>query len=116
MHELPVTESILQIVLKHAEKSDVRRIVTIHLQVGQLSDLQDDWMQRYFDYLSRGTPAEGAKLQIERTPIRLGCDACEASWTVARVEQIDASCPQCGQKNSRLIGGREYTITNMEVL
>ena len=116
MHELPVTESILQIVLKHAEKSDVRRIVTIHLQVGQLSDLQDDWMQRYFDYLSRGTLAEGARLHIERTPIGLKCSACDASYTVAGADTIDTPCPQCGQSNGRLISGREYYITNMQVL
>jgi hydrogenase nickel incorporation protein HypA/HybF len=116
MHELPVTESILKIVLAHADKNDVRRIVTIHLQVGRLSDLQDEWMQQYFDYVSRGTLAEGAKLQIERTPIRLQCAGCDVSYTVESADQLDTPCPQCGQKNSRLIAGREYTITNMEVL
>lgn len=116
MHELPVTESILQIVLKHAGMNDVRRIVTIHLQVGGLSDLEDDWMQHYFDYLSRGTTAEGAKLQIERTPIQLACDSCEAPYTVEAANKIDMPCPRCGRKNGRLIAGREYYITNMEVL
>ncbi|MDA8141895.1 MAG: hydrogenase maturation nickel metallochaperone HypA [Desulfobacteraceae bacterium] len=116
MHELPITETILKIVLAHAEKNDVRRIMRIHLQVGQLSDLQDDWMQRYFDHLSRGTVAEDAKLQIERTPIRLMCEACGTEYTAASADQVDQPCPQCGQKDSRLIGGREYTITNMEVL
>ena len=66
MHELPITESILRVVLKHAETNKVRRVVTIHLQIGKLSDLEDEWIQRYFDYLSKGTLAEGAKLKIER--------------------------------------------------
>jgi len=39
MHELPITESILKIVLKHAETNNVRQVVTIHLQIGKLSDL-----------------------------------------------------------------------------
>jgi hydrogenase nickel incorporation protein HypA/HybF len=116
MHELPVTESILKIVLSHAEKNDVRRIMTIHLQVGKLSDLEDEWMQRYFDYVSRGTPAEGAKLVIEQTPIRLECNSCAASYTVETASQIDTPCPQCGKKDSKLISGREYYIKNMEVL
>jgi hydrogenase nickel incorporation protein HypA/HybF len=116
MHELPVTESILKIVLAHAEKNDARRIVTIHLRVGQLSDLQDEWMQQYFDYVSRATMAEGAKLRIERTPIQLECNGCAATYIVKSADQIDMPCPQCGLKDSRLIAGREYTITNMEVL
>jgi hydrogenase nickel incorporation protein HypA/HybF len=59
MHELPITESILKIVLKHAEMNSARKVITVHLQVGKLSDLEDDWIQRYFDYLSKGTIAEG---------------------------------------------------------
>ena len=116
MHELPVTESILKIILAHAEKNDVRRVVTIRLQVGKLSDLEDDWLQRYFDYVSRGTPAEGARLEIERTPIRLECDDCGESYTVASAGEIDAPCPGCGGSNARLVAGREYFIKNMEVL
>jgi hydrogenase nickel incorporation protein HypA/HybF len=116
MHELPVTESILKIVLAHAEKNDVRRIMTIHLKVGKLSDIQDEWMQSYFDHLSKGTTAAGAKLQIERTPIRLECDSCAETYAVETADKLDAPCPQCGEKNGRLIAGREYTITNMEVL
>lgn len=116
MHELPVTESILKIVLAHAEKNDVRRVMTIQLQVGRLSDLEDEWMQRYFDYVSRGTPAEGAKLAIERTPIRLTCNACDESYTVDKAGDINIPCPACGQKDATLISGREYFIKNMEVL
>jgi len=88
----------------------------IHLQVGGLSDLQDEWLQRYFDHLSRGTLAEGAKLQIERPPIRLECNGCQTSYTIASAEKIDTPCPQCKEQDVRLISGREYTITNMEVL
>ena len=116
MHELPVTESILKIVLAHAEKNGVSRIVTIHLQIGKLSDMQDEWMQRYFDYVSRGTTAEGAKLLIERTEIGLQCNECNSEYTVEAADKIDMPCPRCGQKSSQLISGREYTITNMEVV
>ncbi len=116
MHELPVTESILKIVLAHAEKNDVRQVMTIQLQVGRLSDLEDDWMQRYFDYVSKGTLAEGAKLQIERTPIRLTCNACAHIYTADDASQIGQPCPECGHKDVTLISGREYFIKNIEVL
>ena len=116
MHELPITEGILKIVLAHAEKNDVRQVMVIHLCIGRLSDLEDEWIQRYFDYLSRGTVAQGARLEIERTPITLQCNVCTASYPVEINNMGDSACPACGGTDSKLISGREYTIKNMEVL
>ena len=115
MHELPITESILKIVLKHAEMNRVRKVTAIHLQVGKLSDLEDDWIQRYFDYLSRGTVAEGAKLKIERMPVVVRCDACSASYEMEIARIGDLVCPACGEKRGTLLSGREYTVKEMEV-
>ncbi len=115
MHELPVTESILKIVLKHAEMNNVQKVMTIRLQVGKLSDLEDDWIQRYFDYLSKGTVAEGAKLRIERTPIMIRCNACSASYEAETGKIGDLACPACGEKDGTLLSGREYTVKEMEV-
>jgi hydrogenase nickel incorporation protein HypA/HybF len=54
MHELQVTKRILDIALEHAEGHQVRRIAVIHLRIGALSDLEDEWLQRYFDYPACG--------------------------------------------------------------
>ena len=115
MHELPITESILKIVLKHAETNNVRQVMSINLQVGKLSDLEDEWIQRYFDYLSKGTVAQGAKLKIERMPIMVQCNACFTSYEAEVPKLGDIVCPNCGQKDSTLLSGREYYIKDMEV-
>lgn len=115
MHELPITESILKIVLTHAKKNDVRQVMVIHLRIGKLSDLEDEWIQRYFDFLSKGTVAQGAKLLIERTPIMFQCNSCNISYEVDIAAMSDVVCPACGQKDSKLISGREYYIKDMEV-
>ena len=115
MHELPITEGILKIVLKHAETNNVRQVVAIRLQIGKLSDLQDEWIQRYFDYLSKGTLAEGAKLKIERTPIMVQCNACSTSYEAEAAQLGDLVCPACGEKAGTLLSGREYHIKEMEV-
>lgn len=114
MHELPVTESILKIVLKHAQTNHVRRVVSIGLKVGEMSDLEDAWIQQYFDYLSKGTLAEGAKLRIERVPVTMQCQACQTTYTIKIHEQQEPRCPQCGGANATLVAGREYYIKDME--
>jgi len=49
MHELSVMEGILNVVLKHARQNGVQRVVAVSLRVGEMTDLVDEWMQRYFD-------------------------------------------------------------------
>jgi len=115
MHELPITESILRVVLRHAEGQNVRRVVTIRLRIGRLSDLEDEWIQRYFDYLSAGTVAEGARLEIERTPVVMRCSACGASYEAETGRMGDLVCPACGERGGTLLSGREYHIKEMEV-
>jgi hydrogenase nickel incorporation protein HypA/HybF len=116
MHELPVTESILKIVLRHAPAEGVKRIVRIFLEIGELSDLEDEWIQHYFDYLSKGTVAENAQLVIQRTPIMFQCDACAHVFEIKREALQDLQCPECGNTGCTLVSGKGYYIKNMEVI
>jgi len=114
MHELPVIQSILDVVLNHAHMNQVSKVHSIALAIGELSDLQDEWLQRYFDYISKGTLAEGARLVIERTPVVLKCANCAKEIPVKAGEMNDMVCPECGNKELTLISGREYFIKSME--
>ena len=114
MHELPVTQSILDIVLKHAKMNNVTKIHAINLAIGEMSDLENEWVQHYFDYLSKNTIAQGARLNIERTPVVLKCESCSNNFEVDIRKIEDIVCPLCGEKEFSLISGREYYIKNME--
>jgi hydrogenase nickel incorporation protein HypA/HybF len=116
MHELQVTEKILDIVLRHAKANNVNKVLSIQLKIGDLSDLENEWVQRYFDYLSKDTIAENARLKIERTPVVMKCDACSNSFEVNIKEIKDIQCPDCGHKKCSLISGRDYYIKDMEVM
>jgi len=116
MHELPVINSILKVVLKHAVDNNVKKVVAVHLQVGELSDLEDKWMQQYFDYLAKGGIAEGALLKIERTPVVMKCGDCGFSYVVDLKEDKAMICPECGSKKNTLISGREYFVKNLEAI
>ncbi|MFW6334511.1 MAG: hydrogenase maturation nickel metallochaperone HypA [Desulfosalsimonas sp.] len=117
MHELPVTESILNIVLRHAEKNSVSRVVSITLNIGELSDLEDEWIQHYFDYLSKDTLAAGARLKIERIPIILKCRNCGETVRIEKDQLGVTDCPGCGESgNFTLVSGRQYYIKEMEAI
>lgn len=116
MHELPVTEGILNIVLKHAAGARVKKVVSISLKVGEMSDLEDEWIQRYFDYLSKDTIAQGAKLKIERVPVTIRCNNCAEVYAVDIRKTAETCCPACGSDAGTMISGREYHVKDMEVI
>jgi hydrogenase nickel incorporation protein HypA/HybF len=52
MHELAVTEHILDIALKHAQNANALSVDEIYLVIGQLSSIVDDSIQFYWDIFS----------------------------------------------------------------
>jgi hydrogenase nickel incorporation protein HypA/HybF len=115
MHELSVTESILNIVLKHAQTNKADKVLTIGLRIGELSELVGECIQHYFDYLSKGTIAEGATLDIERSPIIFECNDCKNTFQVSLSETKDFTCPECHGVKVRLTSGREFYIKDITI-
>lgn len=116
MHELPVMQEVLAVVLKHASKNQVEQVLAVHIQVGALSDLEETWMQRYFDHLSQGSLAAGARLHIQRKPAVLLCLDCGQETRTYFRQQEDLLCVSCGSRSLRLLSGREYTVLNLEAI
>lgn len=116
MHELPAIKSIHEIVLKHAHAAHASRVLSVNLEIGALTDLQDQWVYRYFDHLSRGTIAEGATLKINRVPAVFRCDDCGSSFEVNYLLGNDLSCPQCDSYAAKVDSGRAIQVTGIEVL
>lgn len=112
MHELPVTESILDITLRHAEKADANRIVSVHLVIGELASIVDDSVQFYWEILTTGTPAEGSKLFFKRIETRLCCTNCNLQYVPT---DNDFSCPDCGSFQVDIIAGKEFYVEAIDV-
>ena len=110
MHELPITENILQIALRHA--GDAKRITRINLVIGDLSAVIGESVQFYWDIISKGTIAEGAMLHFERIGACFHCKDCENKFTP---DGLKFECPQCGSANVNLIAGREFQLESIEV-
>ncbi|HPB82776.1 MAG TPA: hydrogenase maturation nickel metallochaperone HypA [Spirochaetota bacterium] len=114
MHELSIMTSILDIVIRHAETHRAVSVKRIDLQVGELSDLIPDWMQRYFDFVSKDTIAENAQLAIEKIPAVLRCRACSHEFTLDR-ESWQFTCTACGSSDVEIVSGREFTVKSIEI-
>ena len=111
MHELSITESILRIALRAAEENKVQRVLAIRIKLGAYSGLVPHYIQEYFDLASRGTPAEGARLEIEIIPASVVCRSC--GWS-GPVERFRLKCGGCGSSDVELRTGREYYVDSLE--
>jgi hydrogenase nickel incorporation protein HypA/HybF len=114
MHELQVTQSILDTVLQAARANGLGRVARIHLVIGELNELRQEWIQRYFDYLSEGSAAQGAQILVEEIPAAFGCQDCGREFPVQMSVVEALRCPGCRGKNLRLTRGREFLIRDME--
>jgi hydrogenase nickel incorporation protein HypA/HybF len=113
MHELSVTQSVLDIVLRHAKQSNASRVVAINLVIGELTGFVDESIQFYFDFMSKETLAESARLQFERVPAQVRCHACGAEY--APPDSRLWACPECEALGSEIISGREFSVASIEI-
>ena len=112
MHELPVTQGILDIALRYAQEAGAKRIVRLDIVIGELSSFVDDSVQFYWDIISRDTIAEGAELHFERRPGVLRCLSCGHTFNL---NGEDYTCPACGETQVLPVGGDEFRLESLEV-
>jgi len=112
MHELSVTENILEIALRHAQEADAQQIKNIYLVIGQLATIVDDSVQFYWDIVAQDTIAEYAQLQFRRIPAELECLECGHQF---RLDEGDLVCKSCGSAQIKVIAGEEFYIEAIDI-
>jgi len=112
MHELAITKSMLDIVLEEAEKAGSKEVGKINLVIGEMTGFVADSVQFYFDFLSKGTPAEGATLSFTTVPIKARCRSCGEPF---EPKELDWNCPNCGGNSLDIISGKELFVESIEV-
>jgi hydrogenase nickel incorporation protein HypA/HybF len=116
MHELPILQSIVGVVLKHGEEAGATRVLAVDLEVGELRDLDEECMQRYFDFVSEGTAAAGATLRIRRASVLFSCRSCGSAFPLESGPGEAAACPACSSTEVELTGGNELRIESIDVI
>lgn len=112
MHELGVTQSLLEIALHHGHQAGATRINQLNLVIGELSSIVDESVQFYWDMISEGTIAQGARLNFRRVAAELNCHDCGHRFPLNHQEYI---CPQCGSANLVVSGGEEFYLESIDV-
>ncbi|PYG87198.1 hydrogenase nickel incorporation protein HypA/HybF [Ruminiclostridium sufflavum DSM 19573] len=112
MHEYAVTQSMVKMVVDEANKANAAKISEIRLVIGDLSTIIDDSVQMYFDIISEGTIAQGAKLIFKRVKAEFRCKSC---GEVFIKPPVGFDCPKCGGLGTPTGVGKEFYIESIEI-
>lgn len=115
MHELSITQSILDQALAEAQKHKAKKVKKIKLQIGEGTAIVPDCVQFYFNTLKTNTIAKDSILDFEIIPIRLRCPKCKKEYRIdSRQESsLDKIC-DC-KKGVEIISGQEMIIEYIDV-
>lgn len=112
MHELAITQGIVNFALEEAARREAERVTALTVAVGALSGIVPDCIETYFSLVAEGTLAEGAKLTFRRIPARVRCIDCKAE---SELLDFRLRCPACTSRSVELLSGREAYIESMEI-
>jgi hydrogenase nickel incorporation protein HypA/HybF len=112
MHEMSLTESIVEIAVEAASRGGASRVRRVFVDVGLLSHVEPDALLFCFAAVSAGTIADGAALDIHRIPGAGWCMDC--GKTVPLSERF-GPCPACGRYRVQMTAGDEMRVREIEV-
>ena len=138
MHELSLAGAVIDTAERHAGG---RRVVHIQLRLGELRQVVPESLAFYFEHVARGTLCEGAILEQELIPAKLGCENCGEKWDLDAVHapvpgphawgqtpsvqgqvpqlraraRVSFRCPGCGGAEVAIQSGNEFEVESIEV-
>lgn len=115
MHELGITQHLLDLTLRHAQEAGATRVVRLNLIIGEFSSVMDDSIQFYWEMIAKGTIAEQAELHFERIPGKLRCAVCGHEFYFADYTGYAGRCPACGGEQARVVDGDQFKLESIEV-
>ena len=109
MHEMAITQGIIDLCLEHAVG---RRIHSIDVEIGELSSVVPEAVEFCFEACSRDTLLEGARLVISRVPGKGLCMDCRLETPLS---ELYGAWGHCGSNRVTVVAGEELRVREIEV-
>ncbi|HEY6740542.1 MAG TPA: hydrogenase maturation nickel metallochaperone HypA [Actinopolymorphaceae bacterium] len=108
MHELAITESLVEAVLERCGDARVR---TVRLEIGELAGVVPDAVRFCFELVSANTSLADARLDIVEPPGRVRCRTCGHTCAV----DVPILLCDCGSTDVEVLSGRELRLVSVEL-
>jgi len=112
MHELALSQSIVDLVLERARAERMRTVTRVAVMVGVAAGVDAEALRFCWDVVVEETPARGAELVIAAVPLRARCRSCGHEFEPA--PPALSPCPACGRSGVECVHGRELQVTSFD--
>lgn len=113
MHEIGIVRSMCKTVLDYAKENHVRHVDEIVCEIGELSLVVPEYVEKLYPVVADETPLKDTKLIIEMVPGMAECDECDEIFNVIENEGY---CPNCGSFEKTVLTGLDFNIKEIHVL
>jgi len=111
VHEVAVAQRMVEIALTAADENGGGRIAAARLLLGKLTCVDPETLAFAFGVATRGTLAEGCRLEIVRVPACLRCGSCQ----LEHERELLEPCPVCGAVGGEVLQGRELRLDTIDL-
>ena len=121
MHEFSFAYNIFKVAEATAIKYNAKKITEVLLEIGELTLIVPELLQRSFEMATHGSIAEGAKLTIKLTPGKVKCRDCSKDSVVSITKDAQLTglqlfqCSHCGSNNTEIIEGKKANVKNIKI-
>lgn len=112
MHEIGVVRQMLRTVESFAAENSIDEVVSIVLEIGDLSMIIPKYVEDIYSVVTKGTRFENTELVIETVEGQGVCRDCKRAFPIVKNEGY---CPRCGKRNADIISGRDFIIKEIVV-
>jgi hydrogenase nickel incorporation protein HypA/HybF len=121
MHEFSFAYNIFKVAEATAIKYNAKKITEVFLEIGELTLIVPDLLRRSFEIATKGSIAEGAKLNIQILPGKIRCRECDKISEVTLTNEAQLTglqlfrCTHCGSNNTEIIEGKKANVKNIKI-
>lgn len=112
MHEMSIAQSLVAILQEEMAKHGAASLRSVRLSIGEMSAIVPESLSFCFEIIIQGTPLEGAKLVMDRIPLKGYCPKCDKTFDI---KDFVFLCPDCASTTIETIEGQGLSIVEMEV-
>lgn len=113
MHEMSTMIRLVNQALSCAEKEGAVSVREMTVDVGEMTDIVPEYLQKYYPEATKGTILEGSRLITHVVPTKVHCLTCGTDFHPSK--KFNYKCPTCGGIHCKVLKGRSVELASLKI-
>lgn len=125
MHDISISQAIAETVLKEVRDKKARKVLSLKLEIGELTFLNPEQIRFWLKELFKGTLAQGVKIYIKKIFSSIRCKSCSYEGNMSLGSDEDdpsyhiyfpiMKCPKCSSFFLEIKKGKECLVKQIRI-